>query len=252
MIALATVPNAAQPPTALEPIETTLYQWSMSAYCYKVRLAAAFKGVRFQERIFGMKELNAAKRATGLGKVPVIQTGDEWVTDSTAILAWLDARYRARPLYPEGREADCALLEDWADEALAAAVEPWLWLGEGRLAPLNKFCADEQESALSRFIMRAIRPVQKRVWTQRARRHGGLEATRALIGKQLGLIEDRLGSDDYLFGDAPSAADFAVAAQLMNLVRFGAVHVFDDAPLALAFVRRVGRLLPDADWLEEA
>ena len=235
--------------STLEPIETTLYQWSISAYCYKVRLAAAHKGIRFHERILGLRELNAAKKATGLSKVPVITTGDRWVTDSTEILAWLDSRYPEPALYPAGHEAECALLEDWGDEALAAAVEPWLWLAEGRLAQLNRLCADEQQDLISRLAMRAMRPMQRKLWKQRARRHGGLDATRALIAQQLLLIQARLDGRDFFFGKVPRSADFAVAAQLMNLVRFGAVHVFEDTPDVLAYVRRTGELLQDADWL---
>jgi glutathione S-transferase len=246
---------ALQPVTAdaLEPAGATLHQWGMSAYCYKVRLAAALKGLRFEEKILGMKALGRAKKATGLGKVPVIETADGWITDSTHILEWLEERQPSPSLYPAETKArvECQLLEDWADEALAAAVEPWLWLEGGGMVRLNRFCADEQEELSGRILMRAIRPIQTRIWKQRARRHGGLAATRELIKKQIALIDARLAGQPWFFGDAPSAADLAVASQLMNLFRFGCHDDVDAHPAVRDMVLRAARLLPGSEsWLE--
>jgi glutathione S-transferase len=240
------------PPTELQPAGAALFHWGISPYCYKVRIAAAYKGVRFEERVLGLAERKAALDNTGYGKVPVIQHDGGWVTDSTAILKWLDERFDGRSLYPEGdaERAECDLLEDWADEALNAAVEPWIWLGDGRLNGLNRICADEQPALAGRLIMRAIRGVQRRMWTTRAARHGGLDATRALIGRMLALVEARLGTRAWLFGDEPCAADFAIASMLLNALRFGGEDIFEGAPRVERLVRAAGALLPDADWLD--
>lgn len=250
MIALATVP----PPdnTSVEPANAVLFHWGISPYCYKVRMAAAYKGVRFDERILGSAERRAAKAATGMPKVPVIQADDGWVTDSTDILRWLEERFPARSIYPADARAraECALLEDWADEALDGVAEPWIWLGEGRFPTVHGACVAEQPQWSGRATMRALRPVIGSVWKLRALKHGGVSAARALLVGQLALVEERLAGAPFLFGDTPTAADFAVVGPLLNLIRFRCGDVFSDAPHTERLVRHLGALLPDADWLD--
>lgn len=229
----------------------TLWLWGISPFCYKVRLAAAYKGVRLDERVLGLADRSRLIAATGLGKVPAIELPGRWISDSTAILRWLETQAPTPTLYPaKARDrAEDALLEDWADEALNGSVEPWTWTGEGQLVRLNALCAAEQTTLGGRVVMRALRGFMRRRWNARIERHGGPEATRALIGRQLDLLSARLGDRPWLFGEAPMASDFAVAAQLLNLYRFGRADDLEARPNVAVLVKRAGAMLPDAAWV---
>lgn len=212
-------------------------------------MGAALAGVRFREVICSGPMLIEARRRTGVRKVPVIETRQGWITDSTRILRWLDAQLDAPVLYPADRDARmlCDLLEDWADEALGRAVEPWIWIGDGRQPMLNAICAAEQEHLPSRWLMRLLSPLQRFSFNSRVQLHGGLDATRALIGQQLDLLAARLEDRPWLLGDRPTATDCAVAGQLANLYRFGIADDLEQRPAVARLVRRAIALLPEAD-----
>ena len=238
----------------LTTIPATLHQWGISPFCYKVRMAAAAKGLRFErESVADIALLQTAKRETRLAKVPVVETNDgEWVTDSTAIAKWIDAKYPGASLYPDDPEAriSCELLEDWADEALNMSAEPFIWLGGGRFKRVLGACADEQPSLFGRVVFRLFGPMLRRKWRRKAAKHGGLPATRALLESQLDLLERRLAGDPWLFGTAPTAADFAVAGQLANLLRFGGEDIFSKSPNVRELVQRAIGTLPEHGQFE--
>lgn len=192
-----------------------LYQFPQSSFCYKVRLAAAYKGIALELRWATVGDLQRLQKRTGLGKVPCIEVDGELVTDSTQILSWLDRRAPESPLYPaDARDrAECALLEDWADEALNLAVEPITWME--RDGPLLDWIFEGRPFG-DRMIRPLMRVILRRKMAPRVTRNGGPGPTRALIGAQVALIEARLAGRTWLYGEQPTAADFAIAAQLLN------------------------------------
>lgn len=230
-------------PAASPAAPATLYLWGISPFCYKVLLAAAHKGVALDTRVASLADCLEARRRTGQRKIPFLVTADRWITDSSAICAWLES-WPGPSLLPEGAEADCLLLEDWADEALRGAAEPWIWVVGAGVPRLQRLCADEQTHTPTRWITRAAGAYMRRVWTARVEAHGGPEATRRLLLSQLDLLERRLGGRPWLFGEAPTLADYAVAAQLANLVRFGCSADLDARPATAALVRRAIARLP--------
>ena len=64
---------------------------------------------------------------TGQRQVPVLQTGNEWIADSTAIALHLEAVEPEPALLPKEPllRAQVLLFEDWADTALASAARTW-------------------------------------------------------------------------------------------------------------------------------
>lgn len=224
----------------------TLYMWGISPFSYKVLLAAAHKGAALETRIASLADLGQAQRRTGKRKTPFLVAGDEWITDSTAICAWLEQRIPGPSLLPDDpvERAPCLLLEDWADEGLNRAVEPWLWAGGDRFPRIHRAVWEEQTHAPSRYAFRLARPYMRRLWRKRAEAHGSIEAARTLLLAQLDLLERRLGGRAWLFGDAPTVADYAIAGQLANLVRFGGCEDLDARPATSAMVRRAIAVLP--------
>lgn len=78
----------------------TLYGVGLSPYVRKVRLALAFKGLDYQHIPvipMGDDQPQDFKKNSPLGKIPLMHIDDMWLSDSSAILAYLE---RSRPQPP--------------------------------------------------------------------------------------------------------------------------------------------------------
>jgi glutathione S-transferase len=79
----------------------TLCGFPLSNYYNKVKFALLEKGVPFDERFVHPKQLT--ERDLGgspIGKIPFVETPQGPLSESTAILEWLDAAYPEPRLYP--------------------------------------------------------------------------------------------------------------------------------------------------------
>ena len=97
-----------------------LIQFRFSHNCVKVRRALDFKRLAYDTREISPLNREEAIAASGQDKVPILVDGERSIWDSTAILRHLEQSYPERPLLPDdpARQADCWLIEDWADQAL--------------------------------------------------------------------------------------------------------------------------------------
>jgi glutathione S-transferase len=79
-----------------------------SPYCWRVRLALAHKGLEadFLPWRFTEKQRLAF---SGQDRVPVLVDGDTVVSDSWAIMAYLDEAYPERPLFDSAQACATAL-----------------------------------------------------------------------------------------------------------------------------------------------
>jgi glutathione S-transferase len=207
-----------------------LHQFRHSAFCEKVRLVLAAKGLDYSvvEVTPGLGQLELF-RLSGQRQVPVLVDGADVIPDSTAIALHLEARHPLPALLPSdpAERARALLLEDWADTALAsgcrlallqaAAADPVLraaLLPEATPAPLR-----ELVSGLPAGVVGGMGEAIGGVLGQQQRRQlqSNLE--------QLALLT---AAHPHLVGDQLSLADLAVVAQL-SLLRFPAGS---GAPLA--------------------
>ena len=199
-----------------------LHQFRHSAFCEKVRLILALKGLAHTvvEVSPGLGQLELF-RLSGQRQVPVLIDGGEVIADSTAIALYLEERHPEPALLPrEPRSrARVLLLEDWADTALAsgcrqalvqaAAADPVLrgaLLPDTTPAPLRQLVTALPVSMLSP-VTEAVGEVLAPCEARQLRRN--LEQIGALVE----------GGGGYVEGDRLSLADLAVAAQL-TLLRF--------------------------------
>jgi glutathione S-transferase len=90
MAMLATLPPCSQPP---EPVSMELHQFKHSAFCEKVRLVLAAKGLdaTLVEVVPGLGQLELF-RLSGQRQVPVLVDGSEVIADSTEIALHLEKR----------------------------------------------------------------------------------------------------------------------------------------------------------------
>jgi glutathione S-transferase len=194
-----------------------LHQFRHSAFCEKVRLVLAAKGLPYSvvEVIPGLGQLQLL-RLSGQRQVPVLVDGEEVIADSSAIALHLEARAPEPVLLPAdaARRAQVLLLEDWADTTLAAGC---------RLALVQAAAADPvlRTALLPESTPEGLRSLVGAL-------PGGVLAGLGQVVDQDGLKALRIGLEQlnalvqaqpYLVGADLSLADLAVAAQL-SLLKF--------------------------------
>jgi maleylacetoacetate isomerase len=178
-----------------------LYTYFRSSASYRVRIAMNLKGLSSDPHFVHLTRDGGAQHAPQFVRlnpehlVPVLRDGEATLTQSLAMLEYLEERHPAPPLLPVG-EADRA----WV-RALALQVAC-------DIHPLNNL-------RVLQYLERAlgVTPVQKQDWVA----HWislGLDALEAHLAG-----DTRTGS--CCFGDTPTMADCCLVPQMFNARRFG-------------------------------
>lgn len=182
-----------------------LYDYHRSSAAYRVRIALNMKGVEYDSVPVNL--LEGAQRQADYrarnpqGLVPTLEVGGERLTQSLAIIDWLDARYpepRLVPSDPTERAHALAMAL-----AIACDIHP---LNNLRVLKYLSGPLGQDEAARSAWYVH---------WVQE-----GLTAVEAMAGQRAGR---------FLGGDAPGIADICLVPQMFNARRFN-VPV-DDFPL---------------------
>jgi glutathione S-transferase len=149
--------------------------------------------------------------------VPVLEDGQRHFHESTAILRYLEETYPRPPLLPDGvaRQAECWLLEDWADAAFMELTR--------RLAYWNLIRSPGQLEALwfpqagrwkKMLLARTARRILARRFRISASRNARDESEAPRVAR---LALDRLGARPHLFDERITVADVALAAMAAPL-----------------------------------
>jgi len=78
----------------------TLYGFALSNYYNKTKLALLEKGIPFNEEMVAPSQDEAVLKRSPLGKIPFIKTEQGYLSESQAILEYLEDAYPEHPLYP--------------------------------------------------------------------------------------------------------------------------------------------------------
>lgn len=78
----------------------TLYGIAFSNYYNKVKLALLEKQIPFAEEHLAPSQSEAVLKRSPLGKIPFIKTAEGYLSESQAILEYLEEAYPEHPLYP--------------------------------------------------------------------------------------------------------------------------------------------------------
>jgi len=173
-----------------------LYDYFRSSAAYRVRIALHLKGVDYESRQIDLREgaqrSDAYRSLNPQGLVPMMEIDGHRLTQSLAILNYLDLRYPNQPLIP----ASAAERAHVVAMALTIACD---------IHPLNnlrvlKYLKDQlghSQEEVDRWYAHWIAE--------------GLSALEALAAPRAGA---------FLWGDAPTAADVCLVPQLYHARRF--------------------------------
>lgn len=78
----------------------TLYGVAISNYYNKIKLALMEKEIAFIEELVVPSQSDAVLKRSPLGKIPFIKTADGYLSESQAILEYLEDAFPENPLYP--------------------------------------------------------------------------------------------------------------------------------------------------------
>ncbi len=202
--------------------ELILHHYPMSPFAEKVRLMLGFKQLPWRSVLIPpvMPKPDVVALSGGYRKTPILQIGADVYCDTALIARVLEARQPSPTLYPA--HAPLAVpLAQWADGMLFGAAVSWAMQPAGAAAILGAQPPEVLKAfAVDRAAMRTNAP-----------RPTLADAT-AQLRQHLSIIAAQLQrSGPWLFGAAPSIADFSVGHCLWFIRRAQPVaHLLDDYP----------------------
>ena len=173
-----------------------LYDYWRSSAAYRVRIALNLKGVDYESRQIDLRadeqQADEYRQLNPQGLVPMLEIDGHRLTQSLAIINYLDLRYANQPLLP----ASAAERAHVVAMAMTIACD---------IHPLNNL-------RVLKYLKNELGHSQEEVdawyahWISE-----GLPALEALAAPKAG---------QFLFGDGPTGADVCLVPQLYNARRF--------------------------------
>jgi maleylpyruvate isomerase len=174
-----------------------LHGYFRSSASYRVRIALNLKGLSAEHLAHHLRKGEQCAPAylaiNPQGLVPTLENEDAVLTQSLAIIEWLDETHPAPPLLPK-------------DPLRRAKVRAFALVVACDTHPVQNL------KVLARLRQLGLPEAQVTEWAAWANREG-LTACEKLIAGEAG---------PFCFGDEPSIADLCLVPQLANARRFGA------------------------------
>ena len=189
--------------------DVILYDYWRSSASYRVRIALNLKGIAFDSvpvnLLDGSHQTEEHRRRNPQGFVPVLAIDGMMMTQSLAILEYLDTRVPQPPLLPTS-PAEAARLRAIA-YAIAMEIHPICNPSVvGHHAAAFDGDAEDKAGWMRHFIDKGLRAVET--------------------------LADHPTTGPFLHGDAPGLADIVLVPQIYNARRWGVA--LDDMPRLVA------------------
>ncbi|MGN6155553.1 MAG: glutathione S-transferase family protein [Sphingomicrobium sp.] len=186
----------------------------VSPYVRKVLACMNLKGLDYEvdpiTPFFGNDEF---ERLSPLRRIPVLIDGDLTVSDSSVICAYIDEKYRGRPLLPQSPEhrARARWFEEYADTRLG---DLFIW---------------------ALFYQKVVRPA---VWGEAPDEARVAATLNEALPRELDYLEREVPGSGFLFGEI-GLADIAIASFFRNGAYAGFEPDAQRWPKVAAYVARV-------------
>jgi maleylacetoacetate isomerase len=192
------------------------YEYWRSSAAYRVRIALKLKGVDYDSRQIDLREgeqkADIYRALNPQGFVPMLEIDGHKLTQSLAIISYLDLRFQNQPLLPASAEARAHVLA--LSLTVACDIHP---LNNLRVLKYLKGELGHSQEEVDRWYAHWI--------------HEGLPALEAFAAP---------GAGAFLFGDGPTMADVCLVPQLYNARRFDVP--LDDYPTLLRAEENANKL----------
>lgn len=176
--------------------QAILYDYYRSSASYRVRIALNIKGVEYERRpvnlLESQQQSDEYRALNPQGFVPMLEIDGARLTQSMAIMGYLDQKVPTNPLLPAAPEARAHVLS--LALTVACDIHP---LNNLRILKYLKDTLDVDQDARDEWY---------RHWVAE-----GLSALEAMAAPRSGKL---------LFGDTPTLADVCLVPQLFNARRF--------------------------------
>ncbi|XKE44842.1 glutathione S-transferase N-terminal domain-containing protein [Halomonas organivorans] len=196
-----------------------------SPYCWRVRYALAHKGLEVETRAWRFTEKEALDFADH-DRVPVLVDGDEVVTDSYAILRYLDRAYPSAPLLGDDLgEARARFFKHYAERSLAPAIMRTIVMDlYNAIHPDDRaYFRESREKRFGRTLEEFHSPVK------------GLTQ----LDTALAPLRGRLEEADFLDGEAPAGGDYLVFGFFMWARCVSSADLVSNADPTYAWLERM-------------
>ncbi|NEX59714.1 glutathione S-transferase family protein [Noviherbaspirillum galbum] len=212
--------------------EIIFHHYPNSPFSEKIRLIFGFKKLAWQSVVIPaiMPKPKLMPLTGGYRRTPVMQIGADIYCDSALIADVLERIAPTPTLYPAAVEGASRILAQWADSTLFWTMITYLFQPAGVQSALGNMSPEQVKAfGADRAAFRGSMP-----------RMTLPEAT-ASLSLYLQRLENMLaGGQDYLFGSAPSIADFSVYHSVWFLRAAPPVAgILDAAPRLLAWADRM-------------
>ena len=193
-----------------------LYDYYRSSAAYRVRIGLNLKGIDYESRPVNLLESEQKaddyRALNPQGLVPMLEIDGRRLTQSLAILSYLDSKYPNQPLLPASADARAQVLQ--MSLTIACDIHP---LNNLRVLKYLKGILGHSQEEVDAWYAHWIRE--------------GLSALKAMAVPSAGA---------FLFGNAPTLADVCLVPQLYNARRYN--MPLDDYPTLLRAEENANKL----------
>jgi maleylacetoacetate isomerase len=173
-----------------------LYDYYRSSAAYRVRIALHLKGVDYESRQIDLRDdaqkSDSYRALNPQGLVPMLEIDGHRLTQSLAIINYLDLRYANQPLLPASAAKRAHVVA--MAMTIACDIHP---LNNLRVLKYLKGELGQPQEAIDAWYVHWVRE--------------GFDALEAMAAP---------GAGQFLAGDAPTGADVCLIPQLYNARRF--------------------------------
>jgi glutathione S-transferase len=201
-----------------------LYGAPVSPFVRKILAYAAIRDIAIELVPVGIGDPNPDfVAASPFRKMPALKDGNFSISDSTAIVTYLEAKYPEGALIPAGAEDRARVIwfDEFADTILTAAAGPIFF---NRIVAPMFLKVDGDLAAAEKAEKEALPPV-------------------------LDYLEGVIPSSGFLVGDKLSLADVAVASPFVNAAHCNVIPDPAKYPKITAFLAKMHALAGFAQWI---